>query len=122
VVELRCAHPDLLVRELRGRGVVVTADRDRLLIEGISARAVGDATAAAGAGPVYWLTERAGSFEDVYFALAGSMSQPPTSGETQARDPLSNQSLSRQSSSRQSSSRQSHPRQSSYGAEPEVKS
>ncbi|MEU5939659.1 ATP-binding cassette domain-containing protein [Micromonospora sp. NPDC047548] len=76
VVELRCADPAPLVQELRARQVKVVADGDGLLIEGLSARETGEAVAAVGAGPVYWLTERTGSFEDVYFRLAGSMPHP----------------------------------------------
>jgi ABC-2 type transport system ATP-binding protein len=72
VVELRCAHPTPLVQVLRDRRVKVVVEGDALFIEGMSAREAGEAAAAAGAGPVYWLTERTSSFEDVYFRLAGS--------------------------------------------------
>ncbi|HEX5997569.1 MAG TPA: ATP-binding cassette domain-containing protein [Jiangellales bacterium] len=73
VVELRCADPAPLVRDLRARQVKVVVDGDALLIEGLSARETGETVAAVGAGPVFWLTERTGNFEDVYFRLAGSM-------------------------------------------------
>lgn len=73
VVQLRCAVPAPLVRALRARQIKVVVDGDTLLIEGMSAREAGETVAAVGAGPVYWLTERTRSFEDVYFQLAGSM-------------------------------------------------
>src|SRR5215207_2674336 len=75
VVELRCADPASLLQALRARKINVTVEGDALMIEGMSAREAGETAAAVGAGPVYWLTERASSFEDVYFRLAGSMTR-----------------------------------------------
>jgi ABC-2 type transport system ATP-binding protein len=77
VVQLRCATPAPLVQALRARHIKVVAEGDALLIEGISAREAGETAAAVGAGPVYWLTERTSSFEDVYFRLAGPSSITP---------------------------------------------
>ncbi|HEX5996955.1 MAG TPA: ATP-binding cassette domain-containing protein [Jiangellales bacterium] len=71
-VQVRCADPTVLVRALRDRGVTLTEDGDAVFIEGMSAREAGELVAAVGAGPVYGLTERATSFEDVYFRLAQS--------------------------------------------------
>ncbi|GAA3377712.1 ABC transporter ATP-binding protein [Streptomyces sannanensis] len=73
VVEVRCADPAPLVRELRARQLKIVAEGDTLLVEGIGTREVGEIAAAVGAGPVHWLTQRSSSFEDVYFGLAGSM-------------------------------------------------
>lgn len=76
VVEVRCADPAPLLQELRARQLKVVVEGDTLLVEGIGTREVGEIAAAVGAGPVYWLTERSSSFEDVYFRLAGSMTDP----------------------------------------------
>lgn len=73
IVELRCADPAPLLRELAARKVKVRREGEVLVIEGMSAREAGETVAAVGAGPVHWLTERASSFEDVYFQLAGSI-------------------------------------------------
>jgi hypothetical protein len=64
-VQVRCADPAVLVRALRARHVTVTEDGDAVLIEGLSARETGELVAAVGAGPVYGLTERTTSFEEV---------------------------------------------------------
>ena len=77
LVELRCADPGRMVRAVTAREHPVDLDGDLLVIRGITAREAGEIVAAAGAGPVYWLAERANSFEDVYFELAGSMAGPP---------------------------------------------
>jgi ABC-2 type transport system ATP-binding protein len=78
-VELVCAHPALMVAALGERGAVVTTDGDALVIEGRSAREVGELAGLLDAGPVYRLTERAGDFEDAYFELAGTISGLPSS-------------------------------------------
>jgi ABC-2 type transport system ATP-binding protein len=76
VVELRCADTARMIRALTAGGNEVDVDGDSLSIQGMSAREAGELAAAVGAGPVYWLTERASSFEDVYFQLAGSLMTP----------------------------------------------
>jgi ABC-2 type transport system ATP-binding protein len=80
VVELRCAHPSELAGALRSRGATVECDGELLVIEGLSPHAVGEVAAAVGAGPVYWLGERPTRLEDVYFELAGSLTEPAPAG------------------------------------------
>ncbi len=80
VVELRCAEPARMAEALRQRGAGVGVDGDLLVIEGVSARQVGEVVAAVGAGPIYALAERGGSFEDAYFQLAGSLTSPGATG------------------------------------------
>jgi ABC-2 type transport system ATP-binding protein len=78
VVELHCASPDAMATAMRARGALVGVDGDLLVIEGSSAREVGEVAASIGAGPVYRLSERVSSFEDAYFELAGTLSRPST--------------------------------------------
>ena len=78
VVELRCANPRAIVEALRDRGARTSVDGDLLVIEGSSAREVGEVAATIGAGPIYQLSERASSFEDAYFELAGTLARPAT--------------------------------------------
>lgn len=80
VVELRCAEPDAMARTVRERGHAVTIDGDLLVIEGVSAREAGELASTIRT-PVYWLSERATSFEDAYFKLAGSLAGPLTATE-----------------------------------------
>ena len=54
----------------------MSVERDLVVIEGSSAREVGEVAAMVGAGPVYRLSERVSSFEDAYFELAGTLSRP----------------------------------------------
>jgi len=77
VVEVRCAHPAALRRELSARGLTVTASGDALVVDGIGAPEVGEIAATVGAGPVHWLSQRSSSFEDAYFRLAPSTSGRP---------------------------------------------
>jgi ABC-2 type transport system ATP-binding protein len=77
VVEVRCAAPGALVDAARRRGIAVEVHGDDLVVlSGPSAREIGELAAAADAGPVWWLAERATSFEDAYFELAGSLARP----------------------------------------------
>jgi ABC-2 type transport system ATP-binding protein len=78
VVEMRCADPAAMTAALRSRGALVTVDGDLLVIEGLTAREAGEIAARAGAGPTYQLNERAGTFEDAYFELAGTIGSPAT--------------------------------------------
>lgn len=71
-VEVRCADPARMAEVVTAREFKVDFDGDLLIIHGMPAREAGEIVSAIGAGPVYWLTERASSFEDVYFELAGS--------------------------------------------------
>jgi ABC-2 type transport system ATP-binding protein len=71
-VELRCARPSAARAALRARGATVEVDGDLLVVDGVTAHDVGLTVSEAGAGPVYQLHERPGSFEEVYFELAGS--------------------------------------------------
>ncbi|MBX7266366.1 ATP-binding cassette domain-containing protein [Micromonospora sp. Llam7] len=73
VVEMRCADVAAMLRAVTARDLRADLDSDLLVIHGMSAREAGELAAAAGAGPVHWLTERTSSFEDVYFRLAGSL-------------------------------------------------
>jgi len=75
-VELRCADPDRAVAALRAHGASATFDGEIVLIGGVSAREAGEIVAAADAGPVHSLSERASSLEDVYFELAGTLGNP----------------------------------------------
>jgi ABC-2 type transport system ATP-binding protein len=76
VVEMRCADAAVAAAALRTRGALVTLDGDLLVIEGLTAREAGEIAATAAAGPIYQLNERAGTFEDAYFGLAGTISRP----------------------------------------------
>lgn len=87
VVELRCAEPARMAEAMRQRGAVISVDGDLLIIEGVSAREVGEHAAAVGAGPVYSLSERASSFEDAYFQLAGSLTNPRATGADERGGP-----------------------------------
>jgi ABC-2 type transport system ATP-binding protein len=78
VVELRCANPRAIADAMRDRGVRTSVDGDLLVIEGTSAREVGEVAAAIGAGPIYQLNERTTTFEDAYFELAGTLARPAT--------------------------------------------
>jgi ABC-2 type transport system ATP-binding protein len=84
VVEVRCADPTRFLEVLQRRDVGVIREGDLLLVEGLSARDVGELAAVAGAGPVHWLNERATRFEDAYFELAGTLTAPAAheTGET----------------------------------------
>lgn len=75
-VEVRCAHPGALADAMRARGAAVTVDGDLVVIEGATAREAGETASEVGAGPVYQLGERAGTFEDVYVDLAGTIARP----------------------------------------------
>lgn len=75
-VEVRCAHPTALADAMRAQGAAVTVDGDLLVIEGTTAREAGETASAVGAGPVYQLAERAGTFEEVYADLAGTIVRP----------------------------------------------
>jgi ABC-2 type transport system ATP-binding protein len=93
-IEVRCANPSALAEALRARGVAVEhepgRDPDRgdlLVIEGLSPQEAGEIATAAGAGPIYWLSERAASLEDVYFELAGSLAAPSTAPLAATPDP-----------------------------------
>ena len=79
IVELRCANPSVLAEALRARGTAVECDGELLLIDGLSARAAGELAAAVGAGPIFWLSERTARLEDVFFELAGSLTEPAPS-------------------------------------------
>jgi ABC-2 type transport system ATP-binding protein len=83
-VELICAHPAAAATALRPLATAVSQEGGMLIIDGVSAREVGEAVALADAGPVHRLSERAGTFEDVYFELAGS----PTDAAAVANDDL----------------------------------
>lgn len=87
VVELHCAKPGVVATAMRDRGATVTIDGDLLVIEGSSAREVGEVAGTLEAGPVYRLHERERSFEDAYFELAGTLSRPSSAptGERGAR-------------------------------------
>jgi ABC-2 type transport system ATP-binding protein len=76
VVELRCADPSAMAEALRARGTRFDRAGELLLIEGLSPRQAGEVAAAVGVGAVYWLNERTTNLEDVYFELAGSLTQP----------------------------------------------
>ncbi len=75
-VELRCANPGRMAQAVTAANGTVDVDGDTLVIHGMSAREAGELAEAAGAGPVYWLTERGTRFEDVYFQLAGAAPSP----------------------------------------------
>jgi ABC-2 type transport system ATP-binding protein len=77
-VEMRCAHPAAMADAMLARGALVTLDGDLLVIEGITAREAGEIASTVGAGPVHQLNERAGSFEDAYLELAGTLGRPTT--------------------------------------------
>ncbi|MEO5839015.1 MAG: ATP-binding cassette domain-containing protein [Acidimicrobiales bacterium] len=77
VVELRCADPAAIADAMRDRGARTSVEGDLLVIEGSSAREVGEVAATIGAGPIYQLSERAKSFEDAYFELA-TLTPPST--------------------------------------------
>ena len=83
VVELHCANPAAMATELRDRGATVGIEGDLLVIQGSSAREVGEVAATIGAGPVYRLSERPSSFEDAYFELAGTLSRPSSTSTTE---------------------------------------
>jgi ABC-2 type transport system ATP-binding protein len=87
VVELHCANPSALAAALRDRGATVTDDGDLLLLEGSSARDVGDLADRTGAGPIYRLSERASTFEDAYFELAGTLGRPSGTSTTEPSAP-----------------------------------
>jgi ABC-2 type transport system ATP-binding protein len=76
IVELRCADPSAVTAALEARGAVVSVDGDLLVIQGSTAREVGEVAASIGAGPVFQLNERTSSFEEVYFDLAGTLATP----------------------------------------------
>jgi ABC-2 type transport system ATP-binding protein len=79
VVELQVRDPARVAHALRTRGARVDINGDDLVIEGSSAREVGDIVADLAAGPVYQLAERTARFEDAYFELAGTLTeQAPT--------------------------------------------
>jgi len=78
LVELRCADPATVATALREGGATVNIDGDLLIVHGRSAREVGEAVATIGAGPIYRLSERASTFEDAYFELAGTLTRPST--------------------------------------------
>lgn len=82
-VELRCADAAAMVAAMRARGATVTLDGDLLVIEGTTAREAGEIAAMIGAGPVYQLGERAGSIEDAYFELAGTLARPSTTATSE---------------------------------------
>ena len=73
VVEMRCADPAAMLRAVTARGLRAELEGELLVIHGMSAREAGESAAAEGAGPVYWLTERTSTMEEVYFRLAGSL-------------------------------------------------
>ena len=81
VVELRCANPRAIADAMRDRGARTSVDGDLVIIEGTSAREVGEVAATIGAGPIYQLSERASSFEDAYFELAGTLARPATTAD-----------------------------------------
>jgi ABC-2 type transport system ATP-binding protein len=74
-IELRCADPVAAAAALTEHGATARLDGDTVMVEGLDVRSVGEIVTAAGAGPIYGLSERTPSFEDAYFELAG---QPPT--------------------------------------------
>jgi ABC-2 type transport system ATP-binding protein len=82
VVELRCANPTTMAAALRDSGSIVSVDGDLLVIQGSSARDVGELAASIGAGPVYGLSERASTFEAAYLELAGTLGRPSNSSNT----------------------------------------
>jgi ABC-2 type transport system ATP-binding protein len=83
VVELHCANPTTVATALQDGGATVSVDGDLLVIRGSSAREVGELVATIGAGPVYRLSERATSFEDAYFELAGTLGQASSTPTTE---------------------------------------
>ena len=85
-VELRCADPDAMATAVRARDLAITRDRDLLVIEGLTAREAGELAATVGAGPIYHLNERAATFEDAYFALAGTLANQPRDATTEWSD------------------------------------
>ena len=85
IVELRCANASVLVETLRARGTPFECDGELLLIDGLSTHAVGELAAAVGAGPIFWLSERTSRLEDVFFELAGSLTEPAPSRPTRGR-------------------------------------
>jgi ABC-2 type transport system ATP-binding protein len=79
-VRVRTPEPDTLLVELRRRGVKVAGgDGDLLLVDGVSAREVGDAAYEAGVA-VHELTEVLGSLEDAYLALTEGSGDHVASG------------------------------------------
>ena len=76
VVELRCAYPQAIADAMRERGARTSVDGDLVIVEGSSAREVGEVAATIGAGPIYQLNERSSSFEDAYLELAGTLARP----------------------------------------------
>ena len=82
-VELQCANPTAMATALRDRGATVAVDGELLVIRGCSARDIGELAASIGAGPVYRLSERAGTFEDAYFELAGTLGRPSGTSNTE---------------------------------------
>jgi ABC-2 type transport system ATP-binding protein len=87
LVELHCANPTAMATALRDRGATVSVESDLLVIQGSSAREVGEVAATIGAGPVYRLSERPSSFEDAYFELAGTLGRPSTISTTEPSTP-----------------------------------
>ena len=87
VVELHCANPTTITTALRDRGATVAVDGELLVIQGSSAREVGELATSIGAGPVYRLSERASTFEDAYFELAGSLGRPSSTSTTEPSTP-----------------------------------
>jgi hypothetical protein len=86
IVELRCADPSAATGALRARGATVERDDELLVIEGLSPQEAGEVAAAAGAGPVHWLSERTNRLEDVYVELAGSLTQPAPARPPSSRE------------------------------------
>jgi ABC-2 type transport system ATP-binding protein len=87
IVELHCANPTTMTTALRDRGATVAVDGEILIIQGSSARDVGELATSIGAGPVYRLSERTSTFEDAYFELAGTLGQPSTTSTTEVSTP-----------------------------------
>ena len=87
VVELHCANPTTMAAALRDRGTIVSVDGDLLVIQGSSARDVGELAASIGAGPVYRLSERASTFEAAYLELAGTLGRPSNASTAEANTP-----------------------------------
>jgi hypothetical protein len=87
VVELHCANPAAMATALRDRGATVGVDGDLLVIEGSSARDVGELAASVGAGPVYGLSERASTFESAYLELAGTLGRPSDASTAESSTP-----------------------------------
>lgn len=93
-IEVRCADPPALAEAVRARGVAVEHEPERdgdrgdlLVIEGLSPHEAGEIATAAGAGPIYWLSERTASLEDAYLELAGSLTAASTAPSAATPDP-----------------------------------